>query len=125
ISGRRTSITIGAATQMRVTGPEHERVRAHIETMRRALDLRGDYDATIEEVVPAHVGLGSGTQLALAVAAGLRRLHGLPLDVRDDAIRLGRGARSGVGIGLFEQSGLVVACGGGPEPRPRPRPRHR
>ena len=57
ISGRRTSITIGAAAQMRVTGPEHERVRSHIETMRRALDLHDGYDATIDEVVPAHVGL--------------------------------------------------------------------
>ena len=47
------------------------------------------------------------------MAAGLRRLHGLPLDVRDDAIRLGRGARSGVGIGLFEQGGLVVDGGRG------------
>ena len=120
ISGRRTSITIGAAAQMRVTGPEHERVRAHIETMRRALDLRGGYDVTIEEVVPAHVGLGSGTQLALAVAAGLRRLHGLPLDVRNDAIRLGRGARSGVGIGLFEQGGLVVDGGRGSAQTPAP-----
>ena len=120
ISGRRTSITIGAAAQMRVTGPEHERVRGHIETMRRALDLRGGYDATIDEVVPAHVGLGSGTQLALAVAAGLRRLHGLPLDVRTDAIRLGRGARSGVGIGLFEQGGLVVDGGRGSAQTPAP-----
>jgi beta-ribofuranosylaminobenzene 5'-phosphate synthase len=120
ISGRRTSITIGAAAQMRVTGPEHERVRGHIERMRHALDLRGGYDATIDEVVPAHVGLGSGTQLALAVAAGLRRLHGLPLDVRNDAIRLGRGARSGVGIGLFEQGGLVVDGGRGSAQTPAP-----
>ena len=120
ISGRRTSITIGAAAQTRVTGPEHERVRGHIETMRRDLDLRGEYDATIDEVVPAHVGLGSGTQLALAVAAGLRRLHGLPLDVRNDAIRLGRGARSGVGIGLFEQGGLVVDGGRGSAQTPAP-----
>jgi beta-ribofuranosylaminobenzene 5'-phosphate synthase len=120
ISGWRTSITIGAAAQMRVTGPEDERVRGHIETMQHALDLRGAYDATIDEVVPAHVGLGSGTQLALAVAAGLRSLHGLPLDVRADAIRLGRGARSGVGIGLFEQGGLVVDGGRGSAQTPAP-----
>ncbi len=114
VSGLRTSITIGAAEHMRVTGPERERVAGHIETMRRALDLGGAYEAKIEEVVPAHAGLGSGTQLALAVAAGLRRLHGLPLDVRQDAMRLGRGTRSGVGIGLFERGGLVVD--GGREP---------
>jgi beta-ribofuranosylaminobenzene 5'-phosphate synthase len=120
ISGPRTSITIGAAEQMRVSGPEQERVRGHIETMRRALGLRGSYDATIDEVVPAHVGLGSGTQLALAVAAGLRRLHGLPLDIRNDAILLGRGTRSGVGIGLFEQGGLVVDGGRGSAQTPAP-----
>ena len=48
------------------------------------------------------------------MAAGLRRLHGLPLDIRRDAIRLGRGARSGVGIGLFDRGGVVVDGGRGP-----------
>src|SRR5262245_29334186 len=105
---------------MRVTGPEHERVRGHIETIRRALDLRGEYDATIDEVVPAHAGLGSGTQLALAVASGLRRLHNLPLDVAGDALWLGRGARSGIGIGLFSRGGLVVDGGRGNEARLAP-----
>jgi beta-RFAP synthase len=114
ISGPRTRITIRAGTRMQVTGPERERVERHIDEMRRALALRAAYDVKIDEVVPAHVGLGSGTQLALAVAAGLRRLHGLPLDIRRDAIRLGRGARSGVGIGLFERGGLVVDGGRGP-----------
>jgi beta-RFAP synthase len=44
----------------------------------------------------------------------LRRLHGLPLDVARDAVRLGRGARSGVGIGVFKCGGLVVDGGRGP-----------
>jgi len=114
INGPKTSITISAAAQMRVTGPERERVGGHVETMRRALGLAGAYDVRINEVVPAHAGLGSGTQLALAVAAALRRLHGLPLDVARDAVRLGRGARSGVGIGVFKCGGLVVDGGRGP-----------
>ncbi len=33
-----------------------------------------------EQAIPAHAGLGSGTQLAFALAAGLRRLEGLPED---------------------------------------------
>jgi beta-ribofuranosylaminobenzene 5'-phosphate synthase len=114
IGGLKTSITIGAASHMRVTGPESERVRGHLETMQRILDIDGAYDARIDEVIPPHVGLGSGTQIALAVAAGVRRLHGLPLDMRGDAIRLGRGARSGAGIGLFDRGGLVVDGGRGP-----------
>jgi beta-ribofuranosylaminobenzene 5'-phosphate synthase len=81
--------------------------------MRRRLGIADAHQLTIDQVVPAHAGLGSGTQLALAVAAGLRRLHGLPLDMPGDALALGRGARSGIGIGLFDAGGLVVDGGHG------------
>ena len=114
ISGLKTSITFNAASQLRVTGPENERVRGYLQAMQRALGIESTCHVRIDEVVPAHAGLGSGTQIALAVAAGVRRLHGLPLDVRGDAIRLERGARSGVGIGLFDHGGLVVDGGRGP-----------
>jgi beta-ribofuranosylaminobenzene 5'-phosphate synthase len=114
INGLKTSITFNAASQLRVTGPENERVRRYLQVMQRALDIETTCHVRIEEVVPAHAGLGSGTQIALAVAAGVRRFHGLPLDVRGDAIRLERGARSGVGIGLFDHGGLVVDGGRGP-----------
>jgi beta-ribofuranosylaminobenzene 5'-phosphate synthase len=110
----RTRITVRPAKQMRVEGLDGERAARHLETMRRKLALVGAYHLTVEEAVPAHAGLGSGTQIALAVAAGLRRLHGMPLDVAGDATSLGRGARSGVGIGLFERGGLVVDGGHGP-----------
>ncbi|MGZ3327831.1 MAG: beta-ribofuranosylaminobenzene 5'-phosphate synthase family protein [Xanthobacteraceae bacterium] len=113
INGLRTSITISAASHMGVTGPDNERVLGYLQTMQRALDSENACHVSINEVVPAHAGLGSGTQIALAVAAGVRRFHGLPLDVRGDAIRLGRGARSGVGIGLFDHGGLVVDGGRG------------
>ena len=114
INGLKTSITFNAASQLRVTGPENERVRGYLQAMQRALDIENTCHVRIDEVVPAHAGLGSGTQIALAVAAGVRRFHGLPLDVRGDAIRLERGARSGVGIGLFDHGGLVVDGGRGP-----------
>lgn len=114
INGLKTSITFNAASQLRVTGPENERVRGYLQAMQRALDIENTCHVRIDEVVPAHAGLGSGTQIALAVAAGVRRYHGLPLDVRGDAIRLERGARSGVGIGLFDHGGLVVDGGRGP-----------
>jgi beta-RFAP synthase len=114
INGLKTSITFNAASQLRVTGPENERVRGYMQVMQRALDIENTCHVRIDEVVPAHAGLGSGTQIALAVAAGVRRYHGLPLDVRGDATRLERGARSGVGIGLFDHGGLVVDGGRGP-----------
>ncbi len=106
-----TRLTIETAARTSVSGPEEARAARYLSTMRRALGLSDHHRLVIEEASPAHSGLGSGTQIALAVASGLRRLHGLPLDVRGDAERLGRGGRSGVGIGLFEQGGLVLDGG--------------
>jgi beta-RFAP synthase len=120
ISGLQTRIAIERASATEITGPESVRVERYLEAMRRDLGLVDSHRVRILEAVPAHAGLGSGTQLALAVAAGVRRLHDLPLDVAADAIRLDRGARSGAGVGLFHHGGLVVDGGRGPAMRPAP-----
>ena len=68
----------------------------------------------LQRAIPAHAGLGSGTQLALAIAAAVRHLHGLESSAPDiDAALLGRGLRSGIGIALFGQGGFVVDGGRG------------
>ena len=87
---------------------------------RRALSPR-DYEASfglaahyhlhLDEVIPAHAGLGSGTQLALAIGSAVAVLEGLPLDLNEIAARLERGKRSGIGIGTFEQGGAVLDGG--------------
>ena len=120
ISNLCTKITLHPASKNQVSGPERERVTRYVDKMVQRLGLRDGHAVTVLEVVPAHAGLGSGTQLALAVAAGIRRLHDLPLDVEADAIHLGRGGRSGVGIGLFHRGGLVVdgGCAGNEVPAP-------
>jgi beta-ribofuranosylaminobenzene 5'-phosphate synthase len=120
VSDLGTSLTIERTKFSNVSGPEADRVRHHLQKMERCLALHNRHSVKISEVVPAHAGLGSGTQLALAVAAGLRRLHNLPLDIEGDALRLGRGARSGIGIGLFSRGGLVVDGGRGSELKPAP-----
>jgi beta-RFAP synthase len=120
ISDLQARIAIERAPATEITGPESDRVERYLDIMRRELGLAGGHRITIREAVPAHAGLGSGTQLALAVAAAVRRLHDLPLDVAADAIRLDRGARSGAGVGLFHHGGLVVDGGRGGALRPAP-----
>lgn len=65
----------------------------------------------LEERLPRHVGLGSGTQLALSVLAATARAHGLEPRVRERAPAMGRGGRSGVGVATFEGGGFVVDAG--------------
>jgi len=65
----------------------------------------------IESAIPAHQGLGAGTQLALAVACGLDRLAGCQSPVQELSRRTGRGGRSAIGTWGFEHGGLL--CDGG------------
>jgi beta-ribofuranosylaminobenzene 5'-phosphate synthase len=110
---RRTSTT-------RVTGPEQERAARYLTQMRAHLGLPGHHTIEVQQAMPPHAGLGSGTQLALAVATAIRRLHNYPDDQRGDAEHLGRGTRSGIGIGLFSQGGLVIDGGKGTQSGPPP-----
>ena len=73
--------------------------------------LRGGADIRIHHALPSHVGLGSGTQLALAVARALAELHGVESDARGLATAVGRGKRSAIGTWTFEDGGLVVEGG--------------
>lgn len=108
-----TRIALSRAARIEVCGAERERAAAYLDAAMRHIGIRGGHHLAIEAAMPAHAGLGSGTQLALAVASALRRLHGRPADPRDDAAWLGRGARSGVGIGLFRRGGFVIDGGHG------------
>lgn len=65
----------------------------------------------VEEAVPRHVGLGSGTQLALAVGRALDLLHGRERPADELALALGRGDRSAVGTWLFDRGGFVLEGG--------------
>jgi len=89
---------------------DHERGRGHVA---RACELLGVPGASVsvESELPPHVGLGSGTQLALAVFAAVARAHDRETTVREHAPALGRGGRSGVGVAAFESGGFVLDAG--------------
>lgn len=65
-------------------------------------------EITVTQEIPAHAGLGSGTQLGLALAAAMSRLSGeiTPL-IAELAHRSGRGARSAIGTVGFKSGGLI------------------
>lgn len=65
----------------------------------------------VRSTLPGHVGLGSGTQTALAVLAGIAAAYDESIEVSELAPSLGRGGRSGVGIATFEGGGFVIDAG--------------
>ena len=108
-----TRLTLRRAAAPAVEGLEAARASNYLALLARHFGLTKAYSLTIHEAIPAHAGLGSGTQLALGVAAALRHLEGLPGDASHDALLLRRGARSGIGLGLFQRGGLIVDGGRG------------
>jgi beta-ribofuranosylaminobenzene 5'-phosphate synthase len=66
---------------------------------------------TLEEGFDRHVGLGSGTQFALATLVAVARAHDTYADARTAAPALGRGGRSGIGVATFDSGGFVVDAG--------------
>jgi beta-RFAP synthase len=113
ISGPKTRLALKRASETLVEGAETERARRLLRKAQEALSPLSAHHLTIQEAIPAHAGLGSGTQLALAIATALRRLEDLPLEPNGDAALLERGARSGLGAGLFQAGGFVVDGGRG------------
>jgi len=83
------------------------------DAVERSVDRLGVAGARVEveQRLPEHVGLGSGTQHALAVHVGVATAHGLDPHPREAAPALGRGGRSGVGVAVFEDGGVVVDAG--------------
>lgn len=97
-----------------------EKLEAHGPMGDRALraasavvdSIRGDPVALeVREAFPQHVGLGSGTQVALAAGTAAAHLNGETLSTRDVAEITGRGGTSGIGVASFEGGGMVLDGG--------------
>jgi beta-RFAP synthase len=83
-----------------------------IAGIRRAGESPASLQIEVHESIPRHRGLGSGTQLALAVAQGIHVLdHGEPANAETLAQLTGRGARSAIGIHGFERGGFLIDAG--------------
>ncbi len=99
------------ANELQVEGLEAERISTYAERFMRHYGLTGGARLKLQAGIPAHVGLGSGTQLGLAVGAALARLAGLRLSAAEIALAVGRGAHSGIGIATFQHGGFVLDGG--------------
>ncbi len=102
-------LSIQQATEWSAEGPSADRALAFA---RRLADRTPPCHITVEACPPEHRGLGSGTQLALAVARGVMAAAGLsPGSAVGLASRVGRGVRSALGIHGFDYGGFLVEAG--------------
>jgi beta-RFAP synthase len=120
VEGLATQLCVEPAPAFLVEGQgELDRCRRMLDRLAAAWDLP-PMRVTIDRIIPAHAGLGSGTQLALALGVAAARLAGRDTSLGVIAGLLQRGSRSGVGIGAFEQGGFILDGGKGIDGAPPP-----
>ena len=93
------------------SGPEKERVSKAASRFCEYYGIEPKIKITIKESIQTHTGLGSGTQLSLAVGTALTKVHGIKASTREIASVMGRGFVSGTGVAAFEKGGFVVDGG--------------
>ena len=110
----RLELLIQAADAFVTSGPLAGRVAVFARNAARRWKLADLPPCRVQVVAapPEHHGLGSGTQLALSVAAGIRAYRRLtPLSECELAASVGRGRRSSVGVYGFFHGGLIFEEG--------------
>ena len=75
------------------------------------LDLNAAIALHISQYIPEHAGLGSGTQIALAVGKAISHVYQLDLSTSQIAELADRGRRSGIGVAAFDHGGLLIDGG--------------
>lgn len=104
----------------RVEGMQSARVAGVMNQCRLSLPVDPDIGGChirVVEAMPPHQGLGSGTQLGIAVARGISLLSGNETPDLSTTVRIaGRAERSAIGSYGFEQGGFLVDEGKVPTP---------
>jgi beta-ribofuranosylaminobenzene 5'-phosphate synthase len=104
-------LEVAPATDLTAEGPDSSRAREFAHRFLAHHRLEAGARLIVHRQIPAHSGLGSGTQLGMAVARALAEFHGLPTDPLALARAVERGLRSAIGIWTFTLGGFIVEGG--------------
>ncbi len=107
------TLIVSARTAAEVTaaGPDAARAAEFAARCIAHYRLRHGVHIEVHRALPAHAGLGSGTQLALAVAKAITEIYDIEADAPTLARVVGRAQRSAIGTWTFADGGFVVEGG--------------
>ncbi len=104
----RTVVEAEDAETLTVQGLEAEEARAYVRRVMETFHLKG-VKLTVKSTAPRHSGLGSTTQLCLAVGRAVTKAHGIDLPLLELVKSLKRTSTGG--LFTFQLGGFVVAGG--------------
>jgi len=99
------------SNKIKIIGERKELSEKYVKRFLEKYEVQKKFCLEVKSVIPEHSGLGSGTQLALAIAKALAKLSNIEASIQDLSLKMGRGKRTGVGTAIFDQGGFVVDGG--------------
>ncbi|MEM2236750.1 MAG: hypothetical protein QXU87_04275 [Candidatus Caldarchaeum sp.] len=101
-------IKVEKSDELKIQGPCSKHVSDIVARLAKNLGI--DFSGRIQVLnhIPVHKGLGSMTQLSLAVGTALVKIHGLAIEPEKLAALLGRGRISCVGTAVFKEGGFIL-----------------
>jgi beta-RFAP synthase len=104
-------LTVAEAKAWSADGPLAVRALHFAQAYCASLGMERAFQLHVQASASEHAGLGTGTQLGLAVARAIGELTGQRTDSVTLAKHVGRGLRSALGVHGFERGGFLVEGG--------------
>ena len=95
-----------------------EKIEKTVKKITEFLKIDSGFKFEVKKAYPAHSGLGSGTQLSLAVAKLILNLNDHDMNASQIARIVGRGGTSGIGVRAFDNGGFIIDGGHKVEEKP-------
>lgn len=105
-------LTVEPTSSWHAEGPLADRALTFGKRFCASVGLQQAFRVRIDAAAPEHTGLGTGTQLGLAIAYAIAQLSGrIDWNSIQLAPHVGRGLRSALGIHGFTHGGFLVEAG--------------
>lgn len=88
-----------------------EKIENSANKMLEFLKIHSGFRFNVKEIYPAHSGLGSGTQISLAVGKIILKLNNMDMTAPEIAKIVRRGGTSGIGVRAFDHGGFIIDGG--------------
>ncbi len=106
-----TIIKVKKYHKLVVEGDVSNKGYGYVKNFCKKNKIKPNFLVNIEKLTPEHIGLGSGTQLALSIGMAINKLNNLNLSIIEIGRMLNRGIRSSVGLSNFVHGGFIIDLG--------------
>ena len=104
-------LTMNRSERLVVHGDGSAICKQVITRLRKKYDIKENVTLNLKHKIPEHVGLGSITQITLAVATSFAKIFHIKATINDLALVMARGSVSGIGTAIFQHGGIVIDGG--------------